>query len=447
MKKYEKYKDSGIKWLVKIPEHWKVRRIKDLTDKVGSGVTPKGGAEVYSDRGIMFFRSQNIQNNRLDYTDIAYISSKIDKKMSSTRIRHNDILLNITGASIGRCFYVSSNIKGNVNQHVCIIRPIHRRIDTHFLHYSIISPYGQNLIMFCQNGANREGLSFQLINNFKFLVPSTKEQVSIANYLDSKTQLIDKKIELLDKKIQKYRELRKTLIYETVCRGLDKDVKLVDCEIESIGKIPKHWEIRRLKSLGSLETSSIDKKIKKNEPLVKLINYTDVYNNITKELWNSDEYMEVSVNKKQQQTKTLKKGDVLFTPSSETIEDIGVSAVIMDNLYHILYSYHLLRLRFTKDDIFIDYKKYLFNNLFVQYYFSSCSIGTTRKILGLNAFNNLLLPLPPYKEQITAANYLNNKTQKIDSIINNIQQQISKLQELRKTLVNDVVTGKIKVTE
>jgi type I restriction enzyme S subunit len=115
---YEIYKPSGIEWLGDIPEHWGVKRVKDLTSKIGSGVTPSGGAEVYSDNGIPFYRSQNIYNNKLSIDDIVYISEEIDNSMSNSRIRPNDILLNITGASIGKFqldFYITRLYLNTVN--------------------------------------------------------------------------------------------------------------------------------------------------------------------------------------------------------------------------------------------------------------------------------------------------------------------------------------------
>src|SRR5690606_33939102 len=179
---------------------------------------------------------------------------------------------------------------------------------------------------------------------------------------------------------------------------------------------------------------------------VKLVNYVDVYNNPQKEIWNSEDFMTVSANELQIRSKCLKKGDALFTPSSETIEDIGVSSIVMENLENTLYSYHLIRLRFSTD-FDIHFKKYMLNNEKVQYYFSHLATGTTRKILGLNTFYNLPIVFPPSKkEQEQIGQYLAEKSLKIDQIITNIQAQITTLKELRKTLINDVVTGKIKVS-
>jgi type I restriction enzyme, S subunit len=194
-----------------------------------------------------------------------------------------------------------------------------------------------------------------------------------------------------------------------------------------------------------METSSIDKKTIEDEKLVRLVNYKDVYGNLKKEIYNQSDYMIVSANMKQLKDKNLKQGDVLFTPSSETYEDIGVSAVVMENLIDTLYSYHILRLRFHKT-INLDFKKYLFNNNYVQTYFSKSAKGTTRKILGLTHFYNLEVAFPTeYEEQKAIAEYLNVKTAKINQIVITINDQIEKLKELRKTLISDVVTGKIKV--
>jgi type I restriction enzyme S subunit len=112
-------KDSGIPWIGEIPEHWEVTKMKYVVTKVGGGVTPKGGSSVYKQNGIPLLRSQNIHDDGLKLDDVAYISDDIDNEMSNSRIQENDVLLNITGASIGRCFYIPKGFgKGNVNQHV-----------------------------------------------------------------------------------------------------------------------------------------------------------------------------------------------------------------------------------------------------------------------------------------------------------------------------------------
>ena len=438
MKKYEKYKESGIKWLGAVPEHWQIKRIKNfLIDTNKVSVTGTEDLLTVSHITGVTLRSEKNVNMFLAETNVGY------KKCCP-----GDIIINTMWAwmgALGAC-----KDAGICSPAYNVYRPI-PRIEYHaqFFDYLFKTPnfiiemtrYSKGIV------SSRLRLYPREFYQIQSVIPPLSEQIAIANYLDSKTQLIDRKIELLNNKISYYKELRRSLINKIVCRGLDDNVKLKESKIDWIGKIPGHWEVKRLKSIGNIETSSVDKKIKAGESLVKLINYTDVYNNKRKEIWNCNEYMIVSANEKQIQSKRLIKGDVLFTPSSETIEDIGISSVVMEDLHNTLYSYHLLRFRLKQKGVVLGYRKYLFNNDLVQYYFSNNSIGTTRKILGLNVFNNLLLLLPPSNEQIKITKYLDAKTQNIDCIIKNLQQQIEKLQELRKTLINDVVTGKIKVTE
>lgn len=446
MRKYDSYKDSGIEWLGFVPSGWDVIRVKDKIVKIGSGVTPKGGSEVYVDEGIPLLRSQNVYDDGLRIDDVSFIDEETNNKMKNSQIKSNDILVNITGASIGRtCIVPSSLPKANINQHIIYMRLKERYVSYVGAYFktNAIKEY-INLI---QAGTSKEALNMGQTLNVPLLFPSLPEQSAITQYLDTKTQAIDKKVNLLERKIGYYKELRKSIINETVTKGLDKNVKLKDSGIDWIGQIPEHWEVKRLKEIGNIETSSVNKKIEEDEEMVKLVNYIDVYNNPNKEIWNKDDYMQVSAKINQIQNKTLRKGDVLFTPSSETLEDIGVSSVVMENLNNTLYSYHLLRLKF-REKMYLNFKKYMLNNDFVQYYFSHSATGTTRKILGLNTFYNLKVVFPSsLKEQTEIATYLDHKTQTIDKIVGNIQNQITTLKELRKTLINDVVTGKIKVVE
>lgn len=211
-------KDSGIEWLGEIPEHWEVKRLKMVVSKIGSGVTPSGGSTVYLTSGIPLLRSQNIHFGGLRLDDVAFISDEIDEGMSNSRIQDGDVLLNITGASIGRCYYVPHGFgKGNVNQHVCIIRPISEKIDTIFLYYILRSEIGQTQIRLQQTGANREGLNFEQLKNFGFPIPeSIQEQQSIVRHMETECTRIDAKKAKTEKLIELLTEYRTALISEVV---------------------------------------------------------------------------------------------------------------------------------------------------------------------------------------------------------------------------------------
>ena len=207
--------DSGIDWIGEIPEHWEVIKLSFLTSKIGSGSTPTGGANVYVHEGVKFLRSQNVYFEGLNLNDVAFITETIDEEMKGTRVKPGDVLLNITGGSIGRCYYVDESLgRANVNQHVSIIRPT--KIETIYLKYSLQSDLGQNQIALLQTGGNREGLSAAALSNFKILFPPMSEQRTIASYLDTKCSEIDSLIALKQAKIEELKEYKKSVIYEYV---------------------------------------------------------------------------------------------------------------------------------------------------------------------------------------------------------------------------------------
>lgn len=211
-----KMKDSGIEWLGEIPEHWEVKRLKSVVSKVGSGVTPRGGAEVYQTTGIPLLRSQNIYNDGLKLEDVAYISEEIHNSMENSKVLAGDVLLNITGASIGRAIYIDESLgEANVNQHVCIIRPQNQK-NTIFLFYILISQVGQEQIQFEQTGSGREGLNFEALKNFVIPLSNNLEQQSIVHYIETETARIDLKIDKTEKLIELYTEYRNALISEVV---------------------------------------------------------------------------------------------------------------------------------------------------------------------------------------------------------------------------------------
>lgn len=164
----------------KIPSTWKWVRFIDLTCKIGSGSTPLGGKQAYLDRGVKFIRSQNVYNDGLKLKNIAYISEDTNKKMRLTQVHSNDLLLNITGASIGRCCIVPKDFDiGNVNQHVSIIRMILDNINK-YVHIYITSPYFYAKIMNTQVGMSREGLSKGSIEKCLFLFLLLKSNVGLS---------------------------------------------------------------------------------------------------------------------------------------------------------------------------------------------------------------------------------------------------------------------------
>ena len=165
-----------------IPELWSWCRLNELCTKIGAGSTPTGGKTIYVPEGIKFIRSQNVYNDGLKLNDISYITEEINAKKKGSIVRSKDILLNITGGSIGRCAVVPDDFGiANVNQHVMIIRLVEPKM-RHWIHTILISEYIQNLIMDVQVGVSREGLSATKLMNFLIPVPPISEQNRILDF-------------------------------------------------------------------------------------------------------------------------------------------------------------------------------------------------------------------------------------------------------------------------
>ena len=210
-------KDSGVEWIGKVPRHWRMTKTKFCSSKIGSGKTPRGGAEIYADSGVMILRSQNIYNTGLMLDNVSYISEEIDNEMANSRVFEDDILLNITGGSIGRCCIYPANFPhANVNQHVCIIRVIKDIMIPKLMLYIWMSDIGQKSIDICQTGANREGMNFEQIGNTIIPMMAYTEQQAIVNYLDEKCTAIDGIIAEKEDLIADMEAYKKSLVFETV---------------------------------------------------------------------------------------------------------------------------------------------------------------------------------------------------------------------------------------
>lgn len=169
-----------------MPKGWVWTDIENICSKIGSGSTPRGSN--YSSKGIPFFRSQNIYNNGLVYEDIKFISEDIHQTMIGTEVLPNDQLLNITGGSLGRCAIVPANFqRGNVSQHVCIMRPI--LVVSEYFHAFVLSSSFSKSIKI--TGSGREGLPKYNLERIFFPLPPLTEQYRIVSEIEHWFALIN----------------------------------------------------------------------------------------------------------------------------------------------------------------------------------------------------------------------------------------------------------------
>lgn len=411
-------------------------RIKDISTKVGSGVTPRGGAEVYQDHGVPLYRSQNVTDDGFLLDDIAYISEDIDASMSGTRIKPGDVLLNITGASIGRCYYTSPDFKrGNVNQHVCIIRPIQKLVLSSYLHLLLISNQGKEYIKLSQTGSGREGLTREEIRQFSFDIPSLPVQRRIVSYLDSKTSEIDQAISLLERKREAYTRLKASVINRAVTRGLNPNVKLKDSGVEWIGKIPVGWKVKRLKNITLLNpickthmhgvVSFVPMESLRNDNIdLQTIKFEEGINKYT--FFSNDDLLIAKV------TPCFENGNIAIAQNLQQGIGFGSSEIYV--------------LRAIKGEVCNRYLFYLCESSS----FRDEACATMHGVGGLKRISPLFMQtceiaLPPLTEQRSIASYLDSECSKIDRAASIVEKQIDAYKRLKRSLINEVVTGKRKV--
>lgn len=218
-----KMKDSGVEWIGEIPEHWGIKKVKHFATHVGSGKTPSGGSEVYLDEGVPFLRSLNVHFDGIRLKDLVFISEETNSEMRHSQVKPLDILLNITGASIGRTALVPKDFgRANVNQHVCIIRLNQNKVYPYYFNIIMSSDVINQQIWFAQNGSSREGLNFVQVKELTFAIPPTiEEQREINEWIFNKQKGIFEVIASIKEQISKLKEYRQSLIYEAVTGKID----------------------------------------------------------------------------------------------------------------------------------------------------------------------------------------------------------------------------------
>ena len=309
---------------------WKKCIIGELSIKVGSGVTPRGGESVYKTEGHPFVRSQNVGFGHLLLDDIAFIDEEMHLRQKNTELKLDDVLLNITGASIGRSALVNEQIVGgNVNQHVCIIRTKENLVSS-FLCNFLLSNYGQRQIDSFQAGGNRQGLNFEQIKSIKIAIPSTKEQTKIATLL----RLIDERIATHNKLIEDLKKLKSAIIEKHYSQAEKLTVCIADLgEPFSVGNLAK------------------DDLIETGKPCV-------IYGELFTTYGETISQIESHTNK----TKGMilsKKGDLLF-PSSTTVDAMSLIAPSVINVDGVILGGDMFGIHINSN----------FNAQYLSYYFN-----------------------------------------------------------------------------
>ncbi|EGK7522641.1 restriction endonuclease subunit S [Campylobacter lari] len=412
------FKDSGIEWLGEIPEHWEVSKFKYFyRSNMGETIL----AQDLKDDGIPIYSA----------TEDDKFFGRIKNAINILNI--NDFVIPARGNSIGAVKIVKE--KSTCTQ-TTIFSKQFKEMNPYYVYYFLLG-YRKFLFEFTQTAIPQ--ITISQVNDNPILYPPLKEQEQIANFLDKKCEQIKNFIEKKEKLINLLKEQKQALINETITKGLDKNVNFKDSGIEWLGEIPQHWEIRKLKYLGNFQ-NGISINSEAFGAGYPFVSYGDVYNNISipsnvKGLINS-----TIIDRK---IYSVKKGDIFFTRTSETIDEIGISSVCLKTIENAVFAGFLIRFRADKKVLDSNFAKFHFRRNLNQYFFAKENGLVTRASLGQELLGKLPVIIPPLKEQEQIAYFLDEKCKKIDLLIEKTEKQIKLIKEYKTTLINQAVCGRI----
>jgi type I restriction enzyme S subunit len=447
-KPYGEYKDSGVEWMGEIPAHWEVKRIKHVATKIGSGKTPSGGAEVYLNEGIMLVRSQNVHFGGLRLDDVAFVDEATDREMANTRVLENDVLLNITGASLGRCCLARlAGRRANVNQHVCIIRPRQTQFDPSALSSALTSNALQAQIFNNENGISRDALNFVQIGNFAVCKPTLQEQQAITAFLDRETERIDGLVAKKERLIELLQEKRSALITRAVTKGLDPNVPMKDSGVEWLGEIPAHWEVFSLRRLiAGIEQGwspvADDRVAGPDEwAVIKL-------SAVSKGKFLGDEHKALPAGLAPDRRFEIREGDFLLTRAN-TPEFVGEVCVARGVRSGLMLCDLVYRLNLVTERVVPEYLSFWLLSRAGRYQIEVDARGASQSMVKVSQgiIRAWTVVLPPIQEQRAITEFADRNAARLDALVAKVRTAIDRLRELRTALISAAVTGKIDVRE
>ena len=433
--KYSSYKDSGVEWLGEIPEHWESQKMKYL-GKMFAGLTDKKGddfAKEISEDKMPFIPFTNVCNNlKIDKNQMQYVKIKPYEKQN--KVQKNDIIFLMSSETlddIGKCsihldeeqFYLNSFCKG--------FRPKTFAVNAEFLNYLLQSKTYRNYFALVGRGFTRINIKQEYINDLFTVLPLKEEQTKIASFLDEKTAKIDEVISQKQKLIELLKERKQIVINDAVTKGLDKDVEFVDSGVEWIGKIPKHWEISKLGT--SLKPISI-----KNRADLPLLSVTREQGVILRDV-DDKESNHNFIPDDLSGYKMVEKGQFAMNKMKAWQGSYGIS----DYTGIVSPAYFIFELNGIEPTFF---HKAIRSSVYVPFFIkASDGVRIGQWDLSKSRMKEIPFYIPPKEEQIKIVEYIENQTTKIDKAIELQQNYISKLKEYKASLIDSVVTGKVRV--
>ena len=424
MRRYESYKDSGVEWLGEIPSHWESfplfvqAKISSITNHIDKELL-----SVYLDRGVVKF--SDVDEKRTNVTSLDLSKYQL--------VRKGNLVLNNQQAWRGSVGI--SNYEGIVSPAYLILE-LSNKFDPHYANYlfrngSMVSHY---LIASKGVGTIQRNLYWGNLRRTPIFIPPLSEQQKIAQFLDDKTAKIDQAVDLAEKQIALLKEHKQILIQNAVTRGLNPDVPLKDSGVEWIGQVPEHWEILSIKRLSQVKRGASPRPIDNPK-------YFD----------NDGEYAWVRIS-------DVTASNMYLLETTQKLSNLGksYSVPLMPGSLFLSIAGSVGKPIITKikvciHDGFVYFPEYKQNTKFLYYIFYSeqpyIGLGKMGTQLNLNTdtVGAIKIPIPPLCEQQKIADYLDTQTAKIDQAIALKTAHIEKLKEYKSVLINDVVTGKVRV--
>lgn len=424
-------KDSGIEWIGKIPSDWEIKRVKH------GFIRKKEDAHQDSPVVLSLARAgvkvRDISNNEGQLAESYYNYNPVEP---------GDLLLNPMDLYSGANCSIS-RVSGVISPAYINLRA-KDGFNPVFYDYYFKTQYW-TMAMFAHGKGvsfdNRWTLNANDLLNYYIPVPKVGEQDRIALFIDSQCAHIDAVIEKTKVSIEEYKKLKNAVITQAVTKGVRGDSSMKDSGIEYIGDIPDNWRVCQVRHIG-ITQNGISKGAEFFGVGYPFVSYGDVYRNFSmpKQVIGLIKSSEV-----EQELYSVKKGDIFFTRTSETIEEVGFSCVCEEDIPQATFAGFLIRLRPFDDSLYSGYSKYYFRSNHHRFYLVKEMNLVTRASLGQSLLKGMPVLIPSKEEQFEIAEYLDEKCDLIDNIIVRKENVLKELEAYKRSLIYDYVTGKKEV--
>jgi len=438
IKKYYKYKDSGVEWIGEIPEHWKESQFKNFI-KLRHGFQFR--ENDFTDFGIKIVKITQLHKD--GFLDISNCSTIDETRIDSFKdiiIEENDILMCLTGGTIGKIIKVGKVTEPLLqNYRVGHFSTINCNVMSNdYLFYLMSSQVILGQILYDVRETGQPNIGLEDMNRMRICIPPFPEQHQIVIYLDEKTTFIDTLIEKTQQKIDTLKELRSSLINKVVTKGIDPNVEMKDSGVEWIGEIPKHWDCvntnKIYNDLGTGTTPTSDNLEYYDEGEFCWVTTTDLNEGI---MYDTLTKLTKKCIVEYPNLRLYPSGSIYISMYGGRIGKIGISTFES-------YCNQSVCVLPENDKIIVKFYYYWF--LGFQELVKNMGRGGGQPNINKDMIKQFPTVKIPKIEQHKIVEYLEQQTQLIDTSIQKEQLRIEKLKEYRQSLISDVVTGKIKVT-